>query len=482
MRHNARALPHSILMASVSALIVSGCATVPDLGPKPQATTITTLESQQSLRGPEAGWPVTDWWTGYGDAQLTSLIAEGLAQSPDIAMANARVRAADALARQAGAALLPQIGATAQAGGVQQSGNMGIPPQFVPQGIQDTGLVNINASWNLDLWGRDRAALAAATSEAEATRVDAEQARLMLASNIAAAYADLAGYMNQRDSALETQRVRETTATLVGTRANAGIENRGSQRDAESRVGTARSDVSALDEAISLTRHRIAALLGAGPDRGLSITCPQLTPPPPGIPNDAGIALVGRRPDIVAARLRAEAASHRIDQAHAAFYPDIRLSALVGLQALGLGNLFESDSTYGNGGAAITLPIFQGGAISARYRGARADYDTAVARYDQALTTALREVADALTSRMALDTQIAHQRTALTAATEAAELARIRYRAGLSNQLPMLTAEDGMLAIRRSVTTMEARRLALDIALIRALGGGYRAPETTTGN
>ena len=119
MRHNARALPHSILMASVSALILSGCAAVPDLGPKPQATTITTLESQQSLRGPEAGWPVTDWWTGYGDAQLTSLIAEGLAQSPDIAMANARVRAADALARQAGAALLPQIGATAHAGGVQ---------------------------------------------------------------------------------------------------------------------------------------------------------------------------------------------------------------------------------------------------------------------------------------------------------------------------------------------------------------------------
>jgi NodT family efflux transporter outer membrane factor (OMF) lipoprotein len=344
----------------------------------------------------------------------------------------------------------------------------------VPDGVQDTGTVAATLSFDLDLWGRNRAALAAATSDALAGRADAAQARLLLTSAIAAAYADLSGYMDQRDSAAQTLRVRQSTAALTGDRTTAGLDNRGSQRQAEARVGAAQADVTALDEAIALTRHRIAALLGKGPDRGLAITRPHLTAPPAGIPADAGIALVGRRPDIVAARLRAESAGHRIDVAHADFYPNIRLSALVGMQALGLGHLFDSGSEYGNGGAAISLPIFQGGAISGRYRGARAQYDAAVAAYDQTLTGALREVADTLSSRASIESQIADQRAALTAATEAANIARLRYRAGLSNQLPLLTAEDSMIALTRSVAVLEARRLSLDIMLIRALGGGYR--------
>ncbi|HWW57212.1 MAG TPA: efflux transporter outer membrane subunit, partial [Sphingopyxis sp.] len=371
------------------------------------------------------------------------------------------------------------VGAEASAGGVQQSENMGIPPNFVPDGIQDTGHLAATFAFDLDLWGRNRAALAAATSEAEAARVDEAQARLMLTTGIASAYADLAGYYHALDVANEAVRVRTASADLSGERARAGIENQASQRQAESRAASARADVVALEEAIATTRNRIAALIGAGPDRGLSIARPQIVRPALGLPANAGIDLIGRRPDIVAARLRSEAAAERIDVARADFYPNISLSALVGLQSLGLSNLFKSGSEYGNGGAAISLPIFEGGRLQGRYRGSRADYDTAVATYDRTLVGALRDVADIVASRAATTRQLAGRREALTAAAEASKLAGLRYRAGLSNQIVQLNAEDSMAALDRAVADLEARELSLDIALIRALGGGYRVSNST---
>ena len=472
-------MPRSLFLTTAVFGLLAGCASVPDLGPKPVPATAESLEANATFAGAQGEWPAEGWWQGLGDAQLDTLIAEGLKGSPDVAIAAARVRAAEAMAQQAGAALLPRVGAEGSVGGTQQSKNMGIPPDFVPDGIQDTGHIAATFSFDLDLWGRNRAALAAATSEAEAARVDAAQARLMLTTGIAAAYADLAGYYRALDVANDAVRVRTASADLSGERARAGIENQASQRQAESRAASARADVVALEEAIATTRNRLAALVGAGPDRGLSIARPQMARPSLGLPANAGIDLIGRRPDIVAARLRSEAAAKRIDVARADFYPNISLSALVGLQSLGLSNLFKSGSEYGNGGAAISLPIFEGGRLQGRYRGSRADYDVAVATYDRTLIDALRDVADIVASRAATERQLVGRREALTAAAEASKLAGLRYRAGLSNQIVQLTAEDSMVALSRAVADLEARQLSLDIALIRALGGGYRAQNST---
>lgn len=471
-------MPRFILTTTALFGLLAGCS-APDLGPRPVPAAPESLASDASFADAAGAWPVEDWWQEWGDSQLDTLIAEGLAGSPDIAAAAARVRAADALAQQAGATLMPRLGAEASAGGVQQSKTMGIPPQFVPDGIQDTGHVAATFSFDLDLWGRNRAALAAATSEAEAARVDAAQARLILTTGVAAAYADLAGQYAALDVAREALRVRSASAQLSANRTRAGLDNQASASQADSRVASARADIAALEEAIALTRNRIAALVGAGPDRGRTIDRPKLAAPTVDLPAGAGIELIGRRPDIVAARLRAEAAAKRIDVARADFYPNISLSALVGFQSLGLGNLFAAGSKYGSGGAAITLPIFEGGRIEGRYRGARADYDAAVARYDGTLVAALRDVADIVASRAATAQQLADRRAALAAAATAANLAGLRYRAGLDNQLVQLTAEDSMVALSRSVADLEARQRTLDIALIRALGGGYRAPTAT---
>ncbi len=471
----------SRFLVLASAAILSACATVPKLGDAPQLRTPQSLTSSKSLAGTAANWPADSWWLAYNDPALSALIDEALAGSPDVALAASRVRAAEAIAQQADAAILPSAGFEASAGGNQQSKNLGIPPQFVPDGIQDTGRVAATASFNLDLWGKNRAALAAATSEAEAARVDAAQARLMLTTGVAAAYADLAQYYRTRDVLLDALKVRETTATLTAQRMAAGVDTRGSLRQAEARVPIARGDIIAIDESIALTRNRISALLGAGPDRGLSIARPTLNDRTTGIPANAGIDLIGRRPDIVAARLRAEAAAKRIKVARADFYPNINLTALVGLQSLGLGNLLSSGSTIVNGGAALSLPIFDGGRLAGKYRGARADYDGAVARYDSTLVNALRDVADTLASKKATDARLAEGYRALKAADEASNIAILRYKGGLSNQLQVLVTADALLAGRRTVADLEARRRALDISLIRALGGGYSSVTIQAG-
>lgn len=470
------------IVGVVAISLLSACATVPHMDATPQIRASEKLDSRQSLAvTAHSDWPAVNWWSALGDRNLDALIEEAINGSPDVAAAGARVRAAEALSQQAGAALLPSASADSIVGGNKQSYNLGIPPEFVPKGIKDTGRLTGTFQFNLDLWGRDRAALASATSEAEAARVDFEQARLLLSTNIAGAYADLAQYYAQRDVAVDALKVRQATVALTSQRVDVGVDARGSLRQAEARVPAARADIVALDEAIDLTRHQLAALLGAGPDRGLAIPRPALKEVPTGMPANAGIDLIGRRPDIVAARLRAEAAAKRIKVAKADFYPDINLSAVVGLQSLGLGQLFNSGSSYGNGGAAFSLPIFDGGRLAGRYRGARAEYDQAVARYDSTLITALRETADALSSRRAADTRLAEQREALVAAEEARKIASIRYRGGLSNQLPVLNGDDTVLISRRAVTDLEARRLSLDIALIRALGGGYREIRISSG-
>ena len=169
-----------------------------------------------------------------------------------------------------------------------------------------------------------------------------------------------------------------------------------------------------------------------------------------GVPANASIDLIGRRPDIAAALAGVDAQTSRIKAARAAFYPNISLTGLIGLQALGIGNLADSSSLYGNAGPAVSLPIFHGGAISAQYRGTRAQYDEAVATYDQALTTALREVADALANQRELAKELEHSRAALAASEDAYRVAQQRYGAGLSRYLDVLTSEDTLVTQRRA--------------------------------
>ncbi|MFC7335497.1 efflux transporter outer membrane subunit [Rhodocista pekingensis] len=467
-----RAAP--LWLPALCSLALAGCAAVPDLGTPPAPRDAATLDSARSLAAPAADWPDRVWWAQYGDPQLARLMEEAVAAAPDLAAAAARLRSAEALAEQAGAALLPSATADASVTEAKQSYNTGAPPQAIPRGWNESGKAGLTVGIDLDFWGRNRAALAAATSEAEAARVELEAARLALTTEIAAAYADLAQLHADRDVAASAVRIRSDSLRLVEDRLSNGLENRAAARQAAAAVPAARAELAAIDESIALTRNRIAALLGAGPDRGLAIERPEIARlHAVGLPGRLPLDLVGRRPDIVAARLRAEAAASRIKVARADFYPDVNLTALIGVQSLGLSDLTESGSSYGSIGPALSLPVFEGGRLSGGYRQARAGYDAAVAEYDATLTRALREVADAATSQTALTTRLREARAALEESEAAYAIARQRYEGGLSTYLDVLSTEEGLISRRRLVADLEARAFTLDVALVRALGGGF---------
>lgn len=460
-------------------LATTACLSVPNLGEPPPLRASSTASGAVPA-APLGDWPTERWWDSYGDPQLTALIDEALAGAPTLDQASARVRRAAAVAQQAGARLQPTLDATASAGLVQQSENLGMPAALVPQGWQDNGQLALSLSFDLDLFGRNRAALRAALGDTAAAEADQAAARLALSTSVAASYADLARLAAAREVAMTYLRIRGDTLRLMRAREAEGLENRAAVMRAESGRASAAAELAATDESIELNRNRIAALIGQGPERGASIGLPAVARLGAfGLPADLGIGLVGRRPDIVAARLRAEAGDHRIDSARADFMPNIRISALVGLQALGIGSLLEGGSAYGSVGPAISLPIFSGGRIEGGYRAARADYDAAVAGYNQVVVDALREVADVATRQRALGIRLAESRSALSAADQAYRLLDARYRGGLATYLDVLEAEDSLNGARRALAELEASAFALDVALIRALGGGYREASLT---
>ena len=462
----------SLILAAASAL--AACATLPPPGSARVAKAAQSYAVAQSKAGPERAWPGDRWWSAYGDAQLDGLIKEALASAPSLAIAEARIRKAVSMENRG--RLTPTISANGYVIEQKQSYNSGIPRAFVPHGYNDYGRATLDFSWELDFWGKNRAAVAAAITEARAAEADAAEARLALSTNVAAAYADLARLFAERDVAERAVTVQSETSKLVADRVRNGLDTLGEQRQAEANPLQAQADLKAIDEQIALTRNRLAALIGAGPDRGLAIARPKVGALTAiGAPKELAANLVGRRPDVTAARLRAEAAAKRIKEARAAFYPDVNLAAFIGVQSLTLTKLTASGSDVGSVGPAVSLPIFNGGHLKANLRGAEADRDAAVASYDAAVTEAFRQVADVLASSRALQGELSDSRAALAASEDAYRIARLRYEGGLSTYPAVLLAEQGVLTRRRTVADLEARALILDVQLVRALGGGFHA-------
>src|SRR5262245_42872402 len=455
-------------------LILAGCAGLPEKRELAKAKTLDQYAAARSFDAAAREWPADQWWKAYGDPQLDALIAEGLAGSPTLASAEARLQRARAFMQVADAALKPQVSANASITEAKQSRNYLTPSQLVPEGWNDYGRATLDFSWEIDFWGKNRAALAAATSEAEAAAADRAQARITLATSIASAYAELARLQAALDTAKSAQEVRTRTASLFRQRHDNGLETLGSVRSAEARRAAAEADTLSLAEQLALQKNRIAALLGAGPDRGLAIEAPKISLAQTfGLPGSLPAELLGRRPDVAAARLRAEAAAKRIDQARAAFYPNVNLAAFVGRQSLGLDRLTSENSAIGSIGPAVSLPIFDGGRLRGQLRTNEADYLDAIASYEKAVVQALQDVADAAVSQKALGGQIARTDEAVALSREAWRIQNNRYNGGLSTYLDVLSAEETLLANLRSQSDLNSRSFALDVALVRALGGGY---------
>lgn len=466
-----------------------GCASMSGITPQAQSRNANGLASQHALSGTPtstAAWPKADWWKAYGDPQLDALIDEALARSPTLNVAAARTRKALALADASRSALSPRIDASASSTREHFSQHGLVPPPFAGT-TQTLNQMQLALSWDPDVWGKNRAAYEAALGSARAAQIDAQAARLQLSTGIAQAYVQLQRAYLERDIAEATLAAREQVVALTRDRNAAGLDSRVEVKQAEGAVPATREEIAALDERIGLARNEIAALIGAGPDRGLAIARPSATTfSAIALPSRLPAELLGRRPDIVAQRWRIEAASRNIASQKAEFYPDVNLLAFVGFQSVGGANLLSAATRMLGAGPAVTLPIFDAGRLRAQLAAKDADYDVAVEQYNQTLADAMREVVDQVVSFESLDEQRRQQRDAAATTREAYDLALMRYREGLGNYLQVLSAEQPMLAQQSLDADLSARALELSINLVRALGGGYE-PEPaevsmTTGN
>lgn len=457
----------------IMAAVLSACANYAGIHSDKQMAQPQTLATQQSLPAEQGHWPAVDWANQFGDAQLQALLLEALKGSPSLEQARARIASAAAYTETAKSNTLPQVGATYSYTREQYSGTALIPPPYAGSWqSENKGL--LTASYDLDLWGKNREALKSSMSQLQASEADAEVVKLTLTESIARSYNQLARLYALRDIAQQEVVQREQIDRITAGRIANGLDTEVERKTAQANLATSRSALAALDGSIVTTRYQLAALLGAGPDRGLAIARPTL-----GIgdqvrlPDNLPADLVSRRPDLVAARWRVDAITHDVKEAKAEFYPDINLSAAIGLDAFGFGRFLTAASRTANAGPAIHLPIFDGGALRAQLKGRYAEFDYAVAGYNQTLVTALSEVATQLAQIRSTDTQLGDAQAAQEAARSADQLALTQYKAGLTNQLTVLNADTNALAADEAVANLKMNRRDQQIALAAALGGGY---------
>lgn len=466
----------AVALASALGLGLAACADMSGIAPQ-----ATPLDSASLGLASGTGQAVpaisAEWWREFGDEQLNGLIARALARNPSLKIAQARLARAQAVTEVADAALLPQVNGSLDLTHQRYTQNGAVPPPLAGS-IRDSGTLQLGASWELDFFGKYRAALDAALGTVRAAQADADAARVLLASNVARGYFQLARINDQLTVARRTLAQRNEALTLVQGRLNAGLDTRLELRQAEGALPEARQQIEALAEQAALARNALAALVGE----------PQLAVAPVSLASLKGLGsaavipadLVGRRADVAAARWRVVAAGHDVANAKTQFYPNINLVAFAGFSSIGLSRLLDSGSQQWGVGPAIRLPIFEGGRLRANLRGKVADQDAAVESYNAAVLDAVRDTADQLASGQSVARQQVDQRAAQVAAEDAYDIAVQRYKAGLGNYLNVLTAETAVLGQRRLAVDLAARALDAQVGLVRALGGGWEAGDLAT--
>ena len=465
---------------AIVAAMLSACANYAGIHSDKQIAEPQQFATARSLPAEQGRWPAADWVDQFGDAQLKALIDEALKASPTIEQAMARVRQAQAYGETARAGTLPRVDASYSLTRERYSATAMIPPPFAG-GWQTENKGLLSASFDLDLWGKNRETMKAALSQAQASDADMQFAKLTLETAIARSYNRLARLFALRNIAAQEVERREQIDKVTAGRIAMGLDTEVERKSALANLATSRAAVTALDGNITTTRYQLAALVGAGPDRGLSIARPSLgAGDDVKLPDNLPADLISRRPDIAAARWRVDAMMHEVKEAKAEFYPDINLSAAIGLDAFGFGRFLTAASRTASAGPAIHLPIFDAGALRAQLKGRYAEFDYAVAAYNQTLITALSDIATQLGEIRSSDAQLVDTQSAQAAARDAEQLAVTQYKAGLTNQLTVLNADVVALNADQAVVNLKMSRRDQQIALASALGGGY--VDTATPN
>jgi multidrug efflux system outer membrane protein len=463
MAHTTR---KSLLIAAFT-LAITGCTTTPTAPPAVELppATLTDVHLER-------------WWTNFNEPPLTALIDEALANNLDLQVAMARIDAARAQVTLARGSLYPTVDVGVNAGRARVS-RVGATP--IPQGFPATGddyRLGLNASYELDLWGKYRAATRAAQNDVLASEYARETVRTAIAAEVARAYFQLLAADAQLRLLRDTLVLRDETVRLQIDRAQAGVIGDYDLSQAKAERAAVVSDIAIAEQAIALNESALASLTGRSPrDVFAPAVARSATPAslldvptvPAGLPSD----MLERRPDIRQVEKSLAAASLRIDRARADYFPSVSLTGSLGTESTALGSLFSGSSFFWSLGAGLLQPLFNLNAIDANVEAATARREELVANYRQTVQAAFKDVHDALSANRTTREALAAQTERSENLQQAYSLSDIRYKAGYSPYLEVLDAQRQLLQAQ-TLQIIAARdvRLAL-VDLAKALGGGW---------
>jgi outer membrane protein, multidrug efflux system len=461
--------------AAILALALAGCVHIPADKSQVKGPDFDRVQHDASLALARDTWPAQEWWKEYTEPQLDDLITRALRDNPSMAVAQARIATAHAAVRNEKAGEGARVDLAGGLNRQRYSGTGLFPAPIGGAWFNDTS-VQARASYDFDWWGKRRATVAAALGEENARRADAAQAAQTIAASVAQSYIRLQSLWSREQRMREQMAVQSDILAGRKLRLKHGLVTidmvQSAQEDlatmdtqAESYAGQARREIEVL-----------RALVGAGADNFPAIARRQIPAEPyAALPAKLGMELLARRPDLQAARWRVEAALGRTRAAEAAFYPDINLSASAGLDTVSVSRLLEWASRTALLGAAFSLPIFDSGRLNAGLDVARAQRDELIADYNQSVLNAVRDVSQEAATLQGIAKQRRAQLEATKAAVQLQHNAEARVKAGLAESTAVLQAKLAWLRLSDTSIELFDAELQTQVALIKALGGGYRA-------
>jgi NodT family efflux transporter outer membrane factor (OMF) lipoprotein len=466
----------------VSTLLGGVCLTACSLAPRYEvpATDIPASFKEDGMwtqATPQDAFPRGNWWAVYRDATLGGLEARIEGSNPTLAQALARYDEASAYLAQTESALFPIIGSNAQITQNRQSDERPLRGSNQPDEYANNFLT-ASISYDLDFWGRIRNLVQAGKAEQQAQAADLESVRLSLEAQLADDYVRLRGMDAERDLFQDTVAAYQRAFDLIDQRYTQGTASGLDLGRAQTQLESARAEISNLAAQRALVEHAIASLVGA-PASSFSIAPEVVMLNIPNVPAGLPSTLLQRRPDIAAAERRVAEANAEIGVARAAFFPSITLAASSGFQdsgGVGVG-LISAPNLLWSVGPAAALTLFDAGARQARVDQTVARRDETAGAYRAAVLQAFQDVEDNLATLNNLAAAATAEDAAVDAATRTETLSMDRYNLGAASYLDVVTAQAAALQASLSALDFRTRRLESSVRLIRAIGGGWTAPE-----
>jgi multidrug efflux system outer membrane protein len=418
------------------------------------------------------------WWQVFNDKALQSLISDALAHNYDLQVAVSRIEQARAVIGQAKSQGLPQVGYGGFAGGERT-----VTPQENRIDAVNFGSVGgaLNASWEIDLWGRIKRATEAARANLFAQEEARRGVMLTLVSDVATGYFRLLQLDRELQIAQESQTAYGQIHELFTLRFTAGRDSGLPKERAKAALDSSTAQIADLKREIAQQENALSILAGGYPraiERGAPLTAQTM---PPNLPVGLTTDLMRRRPDIRQAEQVMVSANAQVGEAVANFYPKLSLTGLIGGIGIDATNGLDGGFAFWRAGASLMGPIFSGGRLEAEYRERKAFWDEAVASYKRTILVAFRETSDALVAQQTLVDRRAALETQVAALREAVDLAMIRYRGGRATYFEVLEAQQQLFPAEDQLARVQQAQLLAVVNLYKALGGGWKLTDDQWG-